>query len=49
MAMLSRRSSLKEFYEAMEYVFRDGFGTNSKSTDDVLDGLSGLLFGKKEK
>ena len=44
-----KKEALKEFYEAMEYVFRDGFGTNSKSADDVLDGLSGLLFGKKEK
>ena len=44
-----KKEALKEFYEAMEYVFRDGFGTSSKSTEEVLDGLSGLLFGKKEK
>ena len=41
--------ALKEFYEAMEYIFRDGFGTNSQTAKEILGGISGLLFGKKEK
>lgn len=44
-----RKHSLKTFYEAMDYVFRDGFGTGSKTVDNMVEGISGLLFGKKEK
>ena len=40
---------LESFYEAMDYVFRDGFGTGSKAADNVITGITGLLFGKKEK
>ena len=40
---------LEEFYEAMEYIFRDGFGTGSETVKDVISGFSGLLFGSKEK
>ena len=43
------KSALKAFYEAMDYVFRDGFGTGSKAVETVVSGISGLLFGKKEK
>ena len=43
------KMALKEFYSAMETVFRDGFGTYSQTARDVLGGISGLLFGKKDK
>jgi hypothetical protein len=34
------------FYETMDYVFREGFGTESKTTEEVMNGFSGLFFGK---
>ena len=43
------KQALKEFYDAMEYIFRDGFGTDSQTAKDIFGGISGLLFGKKEK
>ena len=43
------KQALKEFYEAMENIFREGFGTYSQTAKDVLGGISGLLFGKKDK
>ena len=43
------KQALKEFYEAMEYIFRDGFGPDSQTAKDIFGGISGLLFGKKEK
>ena len=33
----------------MEYIFRVGFGTDSQTAKDIFGGISGLLFGKKEK
>ena len=47
-AEFSKRA-MKVFYESMDYVFREGFGTGSKTVEDVVNGISGLLFGKKEK
>lgn len=45
-----QKAFLKGFYDAMEHIFRDGFGTASQSAKDVLDGISGLFFGGgKEK
>ena len=35
-----------DFYHAMEYIFRDGFGTNSQTVTDVVNGITGLVFGK---
>lgn len=43
------RRVLEYFYEAMDYVFREGFGTGSKTTDNILSGLAGLFFGKQVK
>ena len=43
------KKMLKDFYAAMDYVFRDGFGTVSQNEKGVLDGLSGLLFGSKKE
>ena len=47
-AEFSKRA-LKAFYESMDYVFREGFGTGSKTVENVVSGISSLLFGKKEK
>ena len=44
-----KKEALKEFYEAMEYIFRDGFGTGSETVKDVIGGITGLLFGGKGK
>ena len=37
---------LTAFYETMDYIFRDGFGTCSESTKKFEDGLVDLLFGE---
>ena len=37
--------ALKDFYDTMNYVFREGFGTDSQSAKDFTSGLTGLLFG----
>lgn len=39
---------LNDFYEDMDYVFREAFGTGSKGGEDVVSGLTGLFF-KKDK
>ena len=43
------KRTLRAFYETMDYVFREGFGTGSKTVKNIVEGISGLLFGKKEK
>lgn len=43
------KHAMKVFYESMDYVFRDGFGTGSKTVENAINGISDLLFGKKEK
>ena len=42
------KQALKDFYDAMDYVFRESFGTVSQIAKDTVSGLSGLLFGKEE-
>jgi len=37
---------LAAFYETMDYIFRDGFGTGSESAKEIKDGLAGLIFGE---
>lgn len=37
------------FYDAMGYIFRDGFGTGSQTAEQVVSGIAGLLFGKESK
>ena len=37
--------ALNTFYDAMDYIFRGGFGTESQTAKETIDGLSGLLFG----
>lgn len=43
------KQALSDFYDAMDYIFRDGFGTGSKTAENAVSWISGLLFGKKEK
>ena len=40
---------LAAFYDAMDYIFREGFGTGSQTVKDVVSGITGLLFGKEKK
>ncbi|MBO6148090.1 MAG: hypothetical protein J6O55_01980 [Lachnospiraceae bacterium] len=39
---------LTGFYEEMDNIFRDAFGTNSKDTERVINGFTGILFGEEE-
>jgi len=43
------KAAMEAFYEAMEDIFRGGFGTGSENAKGIVEGISGLLFGKKEK
>ena len=43
------KKALESFYDAMGSVFREGFGTGSKTGENILSGIAGLLFGKQEK
>ena len=40
------KQMLSTFYDIMDYVFRDGFGTNSQTIDNAVGGITKLLFGK---
>ena len=40
------KEALEGFYSAMDYVFREGFGTDSQTAKHVIGGLSELIFGK---
>lgn len=40
------KQSLEAFYDAMDYIFREGFGTGSQTAKSVLSGIKGLLFGE---
>ena len=42
------KQALAAFYEAMDYIFREGFGTGSQTVKDVVRGITGLLFGKEK-
>ncbi len=42
------KQALAAFYDAMGYIFREGFGTESRTAKDVLSGITGLLFGKEK-
>lgn len=44
-----KKYALKEFYAAMENIFRDGFGTGSQTAKNIFEGISGLLFGSSKK
>ncbi|MBR1559034.1 MAG: hypothetical protein IJ646_02210 [Clostridia bacterium] len=40
---------LNAFYDQMEDVFREGFGTASKAKENIVNGLASLLFGGKKE
>ena len=40
------KQTLEAFYEAMDSVFRDGFGTGSQTAEKLVSGLAGLIFGE---
>lgn len=42
------KQSLSDFYEAMDYVFREGFGTGSKAAKGFLDTIKMLFGGEKQ-
>ena len=39
------KQTLDGFYDTMDYVFRQGFGTGSQTVKKVVSGLKGLIFG----
>lgn len=41
------KETLEEFYDTMDYIFRDGFGTGSEATNGLLSGIKNLLFGEE--
>lgn len=43
------REALSAFYDAMDSIFLEGFGTGSETAKNVVSGIAGLLFGKPEK
>ena len=43
------KQTLEAFYDAMDYIFREGFGTGSQTINNVVSGITGLLFGKEKK
>ena len=42
------KQTLAAFYGAMDYVFREGFGTGSTAAQSIVSGITGLLFGKEK-
>lgn len=42
-----RKQTLTSFYEAMDYIFREGFGTSSNTAKKVVSGITDLFFGKE--
>ena len=40
------KQNLETFYDVMDYIFREGFDTSSKTTENVASGIAGLLFGE---
>lgn len=41
------KKALEAFYYEMDLVFREGFGTGGKTVSNIINGFTGLLFGKK--
>ena len=42
------KQTLSYFYDAMDYIFRQGFGTESETRKNMVTGIKGLLFGKEK-
>ena len=43
-----KKQALRAFYDAMGYIFRDGFGTDSQTARNVLSGITDLFLGKDQ-
>ena len=43
-----QKQMLDAFYDAMDYIFRDGFGTGSQTFSSAANELQNLLFGKEK-
>ena len=41
------KETLGIFYDAMDYIFREGFGTESSAFKDIAGTITSLLFGKE--
>ena len=41
-----KSQTLAAFYDIMDYIFREGFGTGSHTAEKVVREITGLLFGK---
>ncbi len=42
------KQTLDAFYNVMDYVFRDGFGTGSQTVNSTVSEITKLLFGKEK-
>ncbi|MBQ4505800.1 MAG: hypothetical protein II971_00945 [Firmicutes bacterium] len=42
------KQTLSAFYDSMNYIFREGFGTDSQKRKDLMGGIAELLFGKQQ-
>lgn len=43
-----KKEVLDAFYDAMDYIFREGFGTESKTAESAATMIKKLLFGKED-
>ena len=43
-----RKETLSAFYDAMDYIFRDGFGTGSQTSQNIVSEIAQLFFGKEK-
>lgn len=41
-----KEKNLSDFYDAMDYIFREDFNTSSKTAENITSGFTGLLFGE---
>ena len=41
------KQTLEDFYDTMDYIFREAFGTGSKVEDGFLDGIKKLFFAEE--
>ena len=42
------KQAMSGFYDAMDYIFRESFGTNSKISEKAIESFVGLLFGSEK-
>ncbi len=41
-----KKQALEAFYDVMDYIFRDDFGTGSQTAKDIVNNLKDMLFGE---